>query len=223
MLNVVAKRLLGEVSWGLKMRVIMGAGLSIMDMATDIFVIWGYMNGEETKGYGWSLLGMVVVSMAFQLLLVFMQNSKKPWALTKEVLVVLTFMKVRGGASGVLSGCKLETSSADRQRDCFLAILLSRTPQMVCECLTLALLLEPAVDSYRVCAGQEMEEHHAFDAKIELACSKCCEMACESIPGGLLQLYVLLKQRETVSRATVGSVIVSAMTTGFTSASISFE
>ena len=83
--------------------------------------------------------------------------------------------------------------------------------------------MQPAVDSYRVCAGQEMEEHHVFDAKIELACSKCCEMACESIPGGLLQLYVLLKQRETVSRATVGSVIVSAMTTGFTSASISFE
>jgi len=221
MLNVVAKRLLGEVSWGLKMRVIMGAGLSIMDMATDIFVIWGYMNGEETKGYGWSLLGMVVVSMAFQLLLVFMQNSKKPWALMKEVLVVLTFMKVRGGASGVLSGCKLEISSAD-QRDCFLAILLSRTPQMVCACLTLALLVQPAVDSYRVCAGQEMEEHHVFDAKMELAFSKCCEIVAESIPGTLLQLYVLLKVRN-VSRAAVGSVIVSAMTTGFSSATISFE
>ena len=53
MLNAVAKRLLGEVSWGLKMRVIMGAGLCMMDMASDAFVIVEYMGKEETRGYGW--------------------------------------------------------------------------------------------------------------------------------------------------------------------------
>ena len=78
MLNVVAKRLLGEVSWGLKMRVMMGAGLSVMDVATDIFVIVGYMGKDETKGYGWSLLWMIVGCMACQLLLVFIQNRKTP-------------------------------------------------------------------------------------------------------------------------------------------------
>jgi len=67
MLNVVAKRLLGEVSWGLKLRVMMGAGLSILDMATDVFVIVGYMGDEKTKGYGWSLLGMVAACMVLQL------------------------------------------------------------------------------------------------------------------------------------------------------------
>ena len=35
----------------------MGAGLSILDMATDIVVIVGYMGRVKTKGYGWSLLG----------------------------------------------------------------------------------------------------------------------------------------------------------------------
>ena len=173
MLNVVATRLLGEVSWGLKMRVIMGAGLSIMDMATDIFVIWGYMGEEVTKGYGWILLGMVAACMAIQLLVVFAQNKGKPWVLATEATIVLTGMK-------------------------------------------------PAVDSYRVCIGQKMEDHHAFDAKTELEATKAVEMLCESIPGSLLQLYVLLKVKD-VSRATVGSVIVSAMTTGFSSASISFE
>jgi len=82
--------------------------------------------------------------------------------------------------------------------------------------------LKSSVDCKRVCAGQEMEEHHSFDAKTELATTKGIEMVCESIPGSVLQLYVLLKVRN-VSRATVGSVIVSAMTTGFGSASISFE
>ena len=174
MLNVVAKRLVGEVSGGLKMRVTMGAGLSILDMATDIFVIWGYTKEEETKGYGWSLLWMVVGSIVLQLIVVFAQNKGKPRVLAKEMLIVVTLMK-------------------------------------------------PAVDAFRVASGHEMDEHHAFDAKTELAFAKGIEMVCESIPGAILQLYVLLKQSDTVSRATVGSVIVSAMTTGFSSASISFE
>ena len=93
MLNVVAKRLLGEVSWGLKLRVMMGAGLSILDMATDVFVIVGYMAEEDTEGYGWSLLGMIVASMVLQLLLVFVQHRKKPWAMAREMLVVVTGLK----------------------------------------------------------------------------------------------------------------------------------
>jgi len=89
----VGKRLLGGVSWGLKLRVVMGAGLSILDMATDIFVIWGYWGREETKGYGWSLFGMVVASIALQLVLVFVQNSKTPLKLFREMVIVLTGMK----------------------------------------------------------------------------------------------------------------------------------
>ena len=174
MLNVVAKRLLGEVPWGLKMRVTMGTGLSILDMATDIFVIVGYMGDEKTKGYGWSLLWMIVGSMVLQLIVVFGQNRKKPWLMAKEVLIVLTGLK-------------------------------------------------PAVDCYRCCVGQEMEEHHAIDVMTELGTTKCAEMVCESIPGSILQLYVLLKDKSLLSRATVGSVLISAMTTGFSSASISFE
>jgi len=142
-------------------------------MATDIFVIWGYMKKKETKGYGWSLLGMIVASIVIQLLLVFVQNRKKPWVMANEMLIVLTATK-------------------------------------------------PAMDCYRCCAGQEMQEHHSIDAKTELVTTKMIEMFAESIPGSLLQLYVLLKVKN-VSRATVGSVIVSAMTTGFCSASISFE
>ena len=174
MVNAVAKRLLGEVSWGLKMRVIIGAGLSMLDMATDIFVILRYMGKDDTRGYGWSLLWMIVASMMLQLFVVFAQNKGKPWVMAKEMLIVLTGLK-------------------------------------------------PGYDSFKVCSGQEMDDHHSLDAKVELVASKGIEMACESIPGGLLQLYVLLKQRETMSLATVGSVIVSAMTTGFSSASISFE
>jgi len=155
------------------MRVTMGAGLSILDMATDIFVIVGYMGKEETRGYGRGLLGMIVASMVLQLFIVFCQNKGKARVLMKESLIVLTGLK-------------------------------------------------PGVDCYRLCAGQEMEEHHIFDAKYELVLTKFAEIIAESIPGCLLQVYVMLKVGN-VSGATVGSLLVSAITTGFSSASISFD
>jgi len=93
---------------------------------------------------------------------------------------------------------------------------------MAKEVLIVVTAMKPAVDASRVVSGHEGEEHHAFDAKTELVAAKAIEMICESIPGSLLQLYVLLKVGN-VSRATAGSVIISAMTTGFSSASISFE
>jgi len=173
MLNVVARRLLGEVSWGLKGRVITGAGLSILDMVTDVFVIVTYMGNEETRGYGWSLLGMVVGGMAIQLLLVFGQNRKKPLVMAREMLIVLTGMK-------------------------------------------------PGFDARAVISGKEMDEHHLFDAKTQLVTTKCAEMIAESIPGCILQLYAILKSRDRSKRAVV-SVAVSALTTGFISASISFD
>jgi len=173
MMNVVGKRLLGEVSWGLKMRVIMGAGLSVLDMATDVFVIMGYMGEEETRGYGWILLWMIAGSLAIQLLVAFGQNRKKPLKMLGEMLIVLTGMK-------------------------------------------------PGFDAFSVCSGKEMDEHGLMDAKAELVVCKGIEMVCESIPGCILQLYAILKSGDR-SRRVIVSVAVSALTTGFISASISFD
>jgi len=64
-----------------------------------------------------------------------------------------------------------------------------------------------------------MEEHHAFDAKSQLAGTKMIEMVCESIPGCLLQMYVLLKVGGTSGRA-VTSVVVSALTAGYSSGTL---
>jgi len=175
MLNLVAKRLLGEVSWGLKGRVIMGAGLSILDMATDVLVLVGYMGKEETRGYGWSLLWMIVGSMVSQLIIVYMQSRKKPRRMALEMLVVLTGLK-------------------------------------------------PAFDASAVCSGKAMEEHQVMHPKMEMTMVKNAEVVCESIPGCLLQLYAILKSDSgDISKSAIASVAVSAITTGFTSATISFE
>ena len=84
-------------------------------------------------------------------------------------------------------------------------------------------LLTPCFLAYRdaaaVCSGKKMEEHHAIDAKSELVGTKMAEMICESIPGCLLQLYVILKVGDTSGRA-VTSVVVSALTTGYSSGTL---
>ena len=74
-------------------------------------------------------------------------------------------------------------------------------------------------DAAAVCSGKKMEEHHVLNAKTELAMTKCVEMICESIPGCLLQMYVLLKVGGTSGRA-VTSVVVSALTAGYSSGTL---
>ena len=82
--------------------------------------------------------------------------------------------------------------------------------------------MKPGFDARAVISGKEMDEHHVFDAKMEMVLTKGIEMVCESIPGCILQLYAILKSGDRSRRAVV-SVAVSALTTGFISASISFD
>ena len=93
MLLEVAQEVMNTAPWGLMWRMCPGATLSVLDIVTDVVVIVGYMEKEETRGYGYSLLIMLVGSMVLQLLIVFGQNGKKPWAMAKEMLVMVTGLK----------------------------------------------------------------------------------------------------------------------------------
>jgi hypothetical protein len=94
MMDVVAVRLLGEVSWGLKMRVFMGAGLSVLDMISDINVIVLYWNSPKEVKYVMPLLGMIATCLLLQLIATIVQYRKKPLVrLLVELLIVLTGLK----------------------------------------------------------------------------------------------------------------------------------
>jgi len=83
--------------------------------------------------------------------------------------------------------------------------------------------LRPIVDAYRVSTNQEDEET-TFENMEEMIINKCSELATESIPGCVLQLYVWLNNNpEDVGTYALISIGISALTTGYNSAIIAFD
>jgi len=90
------------------------------------------------------------------------------------------------------------------------------------EALITMLFLRPAVDAYRVSTNHEDNEVN-IDPLAEMVLDKCCELACESVPGCVLQMYVWLSKPELAGTFALASIGISCLTTGFTSALISFD
>jgi hypothetical protein len=108
MMETIAKRLLEQVSWGLKARVTVGAGLSILDLVSDLYVVISYSSSETTAGYGRSLMVMVGFCIFLQILIAIGQNWKKPKACAFEVAIVLAGAKPGWDAYKVASGTEME-------------------------------------------------------------------------------------------------------------------
>jgi hypothetical protein len=178
MMDTVAQRLLENVGWGLKMRLYTGAGLSTMDLLTDVYMTYTYATTEGQQGTALSLGIMVGMCLLLQLSIVWMQTHKGPRRVVlREVLIVLTG-------------------------------------------------LAPGVHAMRVADGNKKSEHAAVEPELELTIVRCLEMACEAVPASVLQTYALLKTSGgggDFSYRALASIVVSALTTGFVAASISFE
>jgi len=170
----LANSLLKDSIYGTVFRVSVGAALSTIDAATDIFVITTYYQSDALVGQARALLSMITTNIVVQIITVLAQYQKKSLAVKlKEVLISLFFLR-------------------------------------------------PAVDAYRVSTNHEDNEA-AYDSLTDMIMNKGIELATESIPGCMLQLYVWLNSPEQVGTLALTSIAISAMTTGFTSAMIAFD
>ncbi|GMI33215.1 hypothetical protein TeGR_g6242 [Tetraparma gracilis] len=175
MMDTIAQRLLESVSWGLKMRLYTGAGLSTLDLLSDLNMIYSYASTPGQEGAALSLAIMVGLCLLGQLLMVLVQTHKAPKrVMIREMLVVLTG-------------------------------------------------IAPGIHAMRVANGGGRDEHAKLDHDLVLTCTRGLEMALESIPGSLLQVHALLKSDDRGNKAALGSIVVSALTTGFSAATISFD
>jgi len=89
------------------------------------------------------------------------------------------------------------------------------------EGLITLLFLSPFVDAWRV-HNKHDDVDHTIDSKTQTIVNKGIELATESIPGCVFQCYVLLLNPE-LGRGAIASILVSAFTTGLTSAMIAYD
>ena len=82
---------------------------------------------------------------------------------------------------------------------------------------------KPAVDAYRVAKGEKQEAGQAIDALTEMTVMKVIEMFAEAIPGVIIQLMAIATNDGKVADAAWVSLSVSALTTGYASATISYD
>jgi hypothetical protein len=97
MMEGIAASLLAETSFGAKFRAYFGAALSLLDTATDSYVINNMMNSGRTL-LAMALLAMVGANIFVQLGVTIFQNraierKNSKWMMLRECLFVVTFVK----------------------------------------------------------------------------------------------------------------------------------
>ena len=88
--------------------------------------------------------------------------------------------------------------------------------------LTTIFCLKPAVDAWRVCRDQEKDSRLLTNAQTEMFFSRLCEIVCESLPSGVMQMYALVNSNNMTAGAMV-SIFISSGCTAFASTSISWD
>ena len=104
-MNEVAKHILSVADVGLKMRLFSGAGLSVFDIISDVYMIVVFLGSEETRGVAHVNIACVALSLLTQLWLVWLVNRKRSWRrIAREVMYVLCFVKPGIDAARVAAG-----------------------------------------------------------------------------------------------------------------------
>jgi hypothetical protein len=91
------------------------------------------------------------------------------------------------------------------------------------EWLPILLGYKPAVDAYKVATGAKQEVGQAANPLHEMGTMKIIEMFTEAIPGVIIQLTAIATSDGVISTASWISLAFSALTTGFASATISYD
>jgi hypothetical protein len=97
---------------------------------------------------------------------------------------------------------------------------------MVKDMLYVVSAVKPGIDAWRVATGQDRNEFQAFTPREELLNSKAGELVFEAIPGCVVQVQaylVAMGTEEGANRQALASLVISALSTGFTAGSITID
>jgi len=111
---VIANNTLRDSIYGMVYRVTVGAVLSTVDAATDIYVISTYYQSRELYGQANAMLSMLLGNLIIQLILVYSQYRRKTWlVIGKEVLITMSFLRPAVDAYRVSTNHEDEEATVD--------------------------------------------------------------------------------------------------------------
>ena len=88
----MAYKLLEEASWGLKLRLFVGAMICVSDVATDIYMIFYFFSktGAHNATFGWLTSALITISIICQLTIVHWNGRENQF---KEKIIVISCLK----------------------------------------------------------------------------------------------------------------------------------
>ncbi|GMI40444.1 hypothetical protein TeGR_g10343 [Tetraparma gracilis] len=133
MVDTVAQRLLESVSWGVKMRLYVGAGFSTMDLISDAFMVYSFAASEDTQQDAWILGSMFGSCILLQCFIVYMQHKGgKRGVLLRELLFVVSGLKPGVDASRVARNLEREKHHIV---DPFMELTMVKLLELFCEAI----------------------------------------------------------------------------------------
>ena len=131
MMKVVSRELLKEADWGSKVRLYFGAGVSMLDLASDVYMVNEYLTTDGLEREGYRLLTMIGVCITFQLFIVYFVHGKRSLrVMLLEMLIVILGVKPGIDAGRVAAGQEqIENTLIDPITE----LTISKVMEMVCE------------------------------------------------------------------------------------------
>jgi hypothetical protein len=96
----------------------------------------------------------------------------------------------------------------------------------IAEILIILVGFKPGIDAVRVATDEKKKDYQVVEPFIDLCGAKAIELFCEAIPGCVVQCYALIDDATTTgefSTSALTSIAISAMSVGYTSATISYD
>jgi hypothetical protein len=140
-MEAIAARLMDNSPFGLKMRVGVGAVVSIVDMVSDVIMVVSFLSaGQISAAYG--TIAMVGLNMLLQMVVAVYQNKHRGWlAVAFEVGFILCFLKAPVDAYRVASGHKRQQGDPV---DPLVVLAIGKGLEMVVEAIP-ALIFQGAI------------------------------------------------------------------------------
>ncbi|GMI32723.1 hypothetical protein TeGR_g5202 [Tetraparma gracilis] len=121
-----------------EMRLFGGAGLSVFDIISDVYMIVVFLGSEETRGVAHVNIACVALSLLMQLLIVWIVNRKRSWRrIAREMMYVVTFTKPGIDAARVAAGNEIDDVATLSP---LIELTFSKGIEMVCESIPAAII-----------------------------------------------------------------------------------